>query len=289
MAPPDPAARAMRQAAIRRVLWVEGASDVVLLAAKTAVGLGTSSTAVLGDAIHSLADLANNAVGLVALRLAAAPPDREHPYGHRRYESLAVFGLATMLAVLAFEIASRGLAGDREVIHRGWGLALMLGVLGVNVGIALWELRQARRLDSDLLRADSRHTLSDVLVTSAVIVGWQLAARGHAWLDGALTVAVGALILTLAYGLFRRAIPVLVDHVAVDPEELDRAVRSVPGVRSARRLRSRAGSGAARIDVVVSVDRRLSTAESHEIADAIEHTLGARFGAEEVSVHVEPE
>jgi len=288
MGPPD-AARAARQRAIRRVLWVEGGCNLLVLGAKSAVGLATSSTAVLGDAVHSLADLANNGVALVALRLADAPPDREHPYGHRRYESLAVFGLAMLLAVLAVEIAARGLTRDREVIHRDWGLALMLGVFVANLGVALWQGRQARRLDSDLLRADSRHTLSDVLVTTAVIAGWQLAARGHAWLDGALSLAVAALILALAYGLFRRAVPVLVDHVAVDPDALDRAVRSVPGVRSAHRLRSRAGTGAARIDVVVSVDRRLSTVESHAIADAVERALGERFGAEEVSVHVEPE
>ncbi len=284
-----PAASDARERAVRRTLWIEGAANLLVLVAKAVVGVATSSAAVIGDAIHSFADLANNAVALVAARIAAAPPDREHPYGHRRYESLAVFLLATLLAVLAVEIALRSFGGDREVVQHGWSLAVMLGVLCVNVAVSTWESRRARSLDSDLLRADSRHTFSDVLVTGLVIVGWQLAARGWVWLDTLLTWIVAGLILSLAYGLFRRAIPVLVDHIAIEPEELKAVVDAVPGVRGTRRVRSRAGDGAPRIDVVVAVDPSLSTEESHRIADAIEHVLRRRFASEEVTVHVEPE
>jgi cation diffusion facilitator family transporter len=278
-----------RDRAVRWTLLVEGLSDLILLVAKVVVGAATHSAAVMSDAIHSLADLANNGVALVAMRLAATPPDREHPYGHRRYESLAVFLLATLLAVLAIELARHSFGARREVSHHGWSLAVMIGVFGVNVVLAIWESRRAHQLDSDLLRADSRHTISDVLVTALVIAGWQLAARGYVWLDTALTLVVSALILWLAYGLFRRAVPVLVDRIAVDPDELAAAVAAVPGVRAARRVRSRAGAGAPRIDVVVSVDRGLSTQESHAIADAIERSLRSRFQSEEVTVHVEPE
>ena len=282
-------ARVEQLRAVQRVLLIEGVCNLVVLIAKTAVGLATSSTAVLGDAAHSLADLANNGVALVAVRISGTPPDREHPYGHHRYESLAVFFLATLRGILALEIGVRGLAQDRAVTGSTWGLALMLGVLGVNIGVVSWEGRQARRLDSDLLRADARHTFSDALVTIAVIAGWQLAALGYTWLDSAFTLLVSGLILSLAYDLFRRAIPVLVDHVALDPAALSAAVSAIPGGRSTRRVRSRAGPGAARIDVVVSGDPGLSTAESHAIADTIERTLAEQFGAGEVTVHIEPE
>lgn len=286
---PLPRALSARDRGVRRTLLIEGLANLLVLCAKAVVGVATSSTAVIGDAIHSFADLANNGVALVATHLAVAPPDREHPYGHRRYESLAVFLLATLLAVLAVELVLRSFGERPEVVRHGWSLALMLGVLGVNVALTVWETRRARHFDSDLLRADSRHTLSDVLVTALVIVGWQMAARGYLWLDSALTLVVSGFILTLAYGLFRRAVPVLVDHIVVDPEELAAAVESVPGVRSTRRVRSRAGGAAPRIDVVVSVDGDLSTQESHQIADAIERVLRRRFASEDVTVHVEPE
>jgi len=279
----------VRDRAIRRTLWVEGACNAAVLVAKLAVGFATGSAAVMSDAVHSLGDIANNAVALVAARLAAAPPDREHPYGHHRYETLAVFGLATLLAVLAIEIALRSFGTERVVVQQGWSLTLMLGVWCVNIALATWEHRRARQLDSELLRADARHTFSDVLITGLVILGWQGAVRGYLWLDTALSLAVAGLILSLAYGLFRRAIPVLVDHIALDPEQVEAAVDAVPGVHTTRSVRSRTGARAPRIDVVVSVDAQLSTADSHAIADSVEAILRERFGSEEVTVHVEPE
>lgn len=279
-----------RDRRVLRILLVEGVANCSVLLAKAVVGWSTGSYALLGDALHSFADAANNGVAWVALRVASAPPDREHPYGHRKYETVAVFALATLLAVLAIELAVRAFdRGDRAVLRHGWGLAVMLGVLGVNATLALWQGRWARRLDSDLLRADARHTYSDVLTTLALIAGWQLAAAGHPWLDPLFTLAVAMLILYLAFGLFRRAIPVLVDRIAADPEELTAVVDSVPGVRSTRRVRSHGARRSAAIDVVVTVDPALSTAASHEIADEVERALRERFDSEDVTVHVEPE
>jgi cation diffusion facilitator family transporter len=275
---------------VRRVLLVEGAANLSVLVVKVWVGLATGSMAVLGDAVHSLADLANNGLAFFVVGAAGAPPDREHPYGHRKFETLAVFALATLLAVLAVELALRALQrGEREVVRHGWSLALMLGVLVVNAAVASWESRQAQRLDSDLLRADARHTLSDVLVTSAVIAGWGFASLGAPWLDTLAALGVAGLILFLAWDLFRRAIPVLTDHVAADPDEVAGLVRSVPGVREARRVRSMGPDGSVTMDVVVSVDPELSTADSHAIADAVERLLRERLGARDVTVHVEPD
>jgi cation diffusion facilitator family transporter len=274
---------------VRRVLWIEGTANLSVLVVKAVVGFSTGSMAVLGDAVHSLADLANNGVALFVVDAASAPPDREHPYGHRKFETLAVFGLATLLAVLAIELALRALqSGDREVVRHGWSLALMLGVLAVNASLALWESRQAGLLASDLLRADARHTLSDVLVTAAVITGWQFASLGWPGLDTLTTLGVAALILYLAWDLFRRAIPVLTDRIAADPELVVELVRAVPGVREARRVRSMGAGGAVTMDVVVSVDPELSTADSHAIADAVESCLRERLGARDVTVHIEP-
>src|SRR5262245_3948476 len=274
--------------AVRVFLWT-GVANLAVLVAKLAVGIATGSTAVLGDAVHSFADVSNNVVALLALHFAGAPPDREHPYGHRKYETLAVFSLAVLLAVLAVEVAMRSLQGDRrEVVRPGWGLAVMLGVFVVNAAVSSWQGAWARRLDSDLLRADARHTLSDLLVTASLIAGWQAAARGHAWLDSAAALGVAGLILYLAYGLFRRAVPVLVDQSAADPDALRAAVEAIAGVRSTRRIRSRGSPREGRVDVVVTVDPLLPTSAAHQIADDVERVLAERFGTHDVTVHVEP-
>ena len=278
-----------RDRRVSRVLWTEGSFNAAAVAAKLVVGISTGSAAVIGDAIHSLADLANNAVALVAMRLSSQPPDAKHPYGHRKYESLAVFGAATLLSVLALEIALRAFDPvSTSITHSSWSLVVMLTVLGGNLALATWQNYWARRLESDILAADARHTVSDVLTTVAVIAGWQFAARGYRWLDTATAIAVSALILTLAYGLFRRAIPILVDERAAAAEELSAVVNQVAGVKQTRRVRSRSGPSAS-ADVVVSVDADLSTREAHDIANEIERVVRERFPISDVSVHIEPE
>jgi cation diffusion facilitator family transporter len=278
-----------RDRRVERVLWIEALGNGVAMVAKLAVGFSTGSIAVLSDAIHSLADMANNAVGLVATRIASAPPDREHPYGHRKYETLAVFAVAMLLSVLALEVAHGALRPNpREVVNSGWGLGVMFGVLTLNIAITVWENRWARRLDSEILRADARHTLSDVLTTMGVIAGWQLAARGYSWLDTLTSLGVAGIILYLAYGLFRRAIPVLVDQIIASPEDLSRVVAAVSGVQEVRRIRSHAGGSGPQVDLVVTVDPNLSTLDSHAIADEVERVVRENFSVWDVTVHVEP-
>ena len=94
--------------------------------------------------------------------------------------------------------------------------------------------------------------------------------------------------LYLAYGLFRRAIPVLVDHIATEPEALTESVRSIPGVRQVRRVRSRGLGASPSVDMVIAVDPHLSTMEAHAIADAIEAKLLKQYAIEDITIHIEP-
>ena len=275
---------------IGNVLLVEGACNLVVLIAKATVGFMTGSLALLGDAIHSLADLANNVVALVVVRIASEPPDREHPYGHQKFETLAVFGLAMLLAVLAIEIVIRAIdRSDREVVQTGWGLAVMLGVLVVNTGLAVWERRWAQKLGSQILNADAQHTFADVMTTIVVITGWQLAARGYPWLDTVFALLVALLVMYLAYGLFRRAVPVLIDSISHEPEEIVEILRDVDGVRKVRRVRSRWVGSKPAVDVVIAVAPELPRSAAHEVADAIEQVLLEKFSMDDVTVHIEPD
>jgi cation diffusion facilitator family transporter len=272
------------------MILLEGAANLAVLLVKVTVGLSTGSLAVLGDAIHSLTDVVNNGVAWVVLRLSTRPADREHPYGHRKFETLAVFGLATLLVVLAFELALHALRREPEpVLRDALTLGLMLGVLAVNITVATWQRYWAKRLESDILLADANHTFADVLTTIVVIGGWQLSAMGYAWLDTACALGVSGLVLYLAYGLFKRAFPVLVDEYAVAPEKLKAAALSVPGVRAVRRVRSRAVGKTRMVDMVLTVDAALSTAAAHDIADRVERLLEERHQVSDTSIHIEPD
>ena len=278
-----------RDVQVRRIILIEGAVNMAVVAAKAVVGASTGSFAILADAIHSLADLSNNLVAWFVVRLSQAPADREHPYGHRKYEVLAVFGLAALLTVLAIEIALGAARRDSTLIGGGtWALGMMSTVLLVNIGLTIWQRRWAARLESIILRADADHTLSDVLTTIAVIAGWQVSIRGYPWLDTVGAFGVAGLVLYLAWGLFKKAVPVLVDEFAIEPEAISRAVVSVRGVQTVSRVRSRWVGSMGAVDLVVRVDPDLSTVASHEIADAVEDAVSAQFGIYDITVHIEP-
>ena len=289
-ASPSPRAKQVgRDAGVRRVIVVEGLANILVLTIKTWAGLTTGSLAILGDALHSLTDVANNVLAWFVVRYSEKPPDLNHPYGHRKFEGIAVFILATLLVVLSFELALSALRRESAVPETSpVALTVMLVVLGINVGLAAWQRFWAKRYDSAILLADADHTFADVLTTLAVIVGWQLSARGLPWVDTLCALGVAGFVMYLAYGLYRRVLPALVDESAVEPALVNAVVGGVDGVREVRRVRTRWIGSARAADIVVAVDDALSVADSHEIANAIEAALVAELGIEDSTVHIEP-
>ena len=274
---------------VQRVILIEGSINFVVLIAKIVVGLTTGSLAILGDAIHSFTDVANNIFAWVVIRISSSPPDLEHPYGHRKFETLAVFFLASLLTVLSFELAIYAIRKeDTEIVDSAWGLGVMLVVLVINISLATWQRMWARRLQSDILLADASHTFADVLTTVVVIVGWQLSAMGYFWLDRVCALAVSVLVFWLAFGLFKRTFPVLLDRCSLDPELLSSSIQEVDGVRQVHRVRSRWIGADKSIDLIISVDPDISTNDSHTIATNVETLIADKFGVSDISIHIEP-
>ncbi|MCF6300861.1 MAG: cation diffusion facilitator family transporter [Proteobacteria bacterium] len=187
-----------RDKKVQQVIVIEGVANVVVLLIKTVVGFSTGSLAVLGDAIHSLTDVMNNIVAWLVLRVSAKPADDEHPYGHRKFETITVFGLASLLVVFAIELALHAIRHEPVAVYsENWELALMLLVLAFNIGLATWENYWAKKLDSDILKADAIHTFTDVLTTVVVIVGWQLSVMGYIWVDRLCALGVSFLVFAI--------------------------------------------------------------------------------------------
>ena len=279
-----------RDQQVRRVILIEGAANLLVLISKTAVGLSTGSMAILADAIHSLTDLTNNIIAWIIMHFSSQPADREHPYGHRKFETLAVFILATILIVLAFELALNALKTEQaSVASSGIELIIMVSVLFVNIAITSWQHIWAKRLDSDILHADATHTFADVLITTVVIAGWQLSAMGYLWADRICALGVSVFVIYLAFKLFKRSVPVLLDEYAIDPQELNQIVSQVNGVIEVHRIRSRWIGKNCAVDLVITVNPKLTTKESHHIADEIEKLIEHQYGAKDISIHVEPE
>ena len=278
-----------RDIKILRIILIEGLANLTVLAIKLAVGIFTGSLAVLGDAVHSLTDVINNVFAWIVTRQSAKPADSRHPYGHRKFETVAVFALAALLAIMAFELLLHAVTRETTEITTGrLQLGLMLGVLVINIVISTWQRMWAKRLQSDILMADANHTFSDVLITASVIVGWQLSAMGWFWIDQVCALGVAGLIFYLAFGLFKRTLPVLLDERAIEAEKLRTAIQGIDGVRAIHRVRSRWVGSTRAVDLIIEVDAKLSTTAAHEIADRVEGTLADRFDVHDVSIHIEP-
>ena len=278
-----------RDRGIRRVIVIEGLANAAVVVTKLFVGVTTGSLAIIGDAVHSLTDVLNNVLAWLVMRVSSSPADDEHPYGHRKFESLAVFVLATLLVALAFELVVAAVTREtRAVDSTPLALGLMLSTLVVNVSLAWWQRGWARRLDADILHADASHTFSDALTTVAVIIGWQLSVYGLPWLDRVVAVIVAGVVLWLAYRLFRRAVPILVDESALDTAAVEELLRELGGVQGVNRVRSRRSGTRLALDLELAVDPGLTIAAGADIRRSAEQALTRRFGEVDAVIALVP-
>ena len=281
-----------RGARVRRVLWWVLLANVAVIVAKLWIGLRSGSIAVLGDAAHSGVDAINNVVGLLAVRLAAAPPDDQHPYGHGKFETLAAFAVAAFLSITCFELLQgaigRLVSGGAPPRVEPIMFAVLGGAMIVNVAVARVEARYARILDSEILEADARHTAADVLVTAAVLGGLVLVRLGLGAADAILAILVAGGIAHSGFEILRRTIPVLVDERALEAERIHAVALQTRGVLGASQIRSRGRRSEAFAELTIHVDPAESVVSAHEIADEVERRLEDDVGLLRVVVHVEP-
>lgn len=277
---------------IQRVLWVILFANLGITAIKITLGLATGVLAVVADGFHSLVDSSSNLIGLAAVRMARRPPDERYPYGYRRFETLGALAISGLLLVAAWEII-------RAIIERistsaqpeigPLALIIMLGTFPVNLGVVIFETREGRRLNSEILLADAAHTRSDLYVTASVILSLIGMQFGWLWLDWLVAGFVVIFILRAAFEILRDAAGSLADIAGVDPLEIEQTARKVPGVIFVHRIRSRGAADTSFVDLHVKVDPGMSTAQAHAIASEVEHRLREDLqNVVDALVHIEP-
>jgi cation diffusion facilitator family transporter len=281
-----------RTALIRRVLLGLLIANVVVVVAKLVVGLATRSLAVLGDALHSSVDALNNVLALILVGVAARGPDEDHPYGHRKFETLGALAIVGFLSITCFEL-TRNAIGRLFDAHPAPDittaqLGLLVSGLGLNALVAWYERRRGTELGSELLVWDAAHTQSDVYITIGVIAGLLLSRLGWWWADPVIALVIAMLIVRVGYQITQRTVPVLVDERALPRDEIQSVAEAVSGVRGAYAIRSRGGPQVKYAEVTIAVDRDTNVAAAHAIADEVEHRLKRDLQLAEVTVHVEP-
>lgn len=282
-----------RNASIRRVFLGLLVANLVVVAAKFGIGLATGSLAVLGDGIHASVDALNNVIALAVMRVAAAAPDDDHPYGHGKFETLGALVIVGFLSVSCFELLRGAVtslaAGGHLIAVSNAELSVLLGTLLINIVVAWYEAKRGRELESDLLLADAGHTRADVFVTAGVLLGLVASRAGQPLVDPLAAIAVSGFIIRVAWHIVRRSVPMLVDERARPSGEIRAAAQEIPGVLRAYRIRSRGGGTQKFAELTIAVDGRRDVRTAHDIADEVEHRLVKRFGMNEVVIHVEPE
>ncbi len=277
---------------VRWVLIITLMLNLLVVLLKSMVGLWTGSLSLLADALHSVTDSANNVLGLVTNQLASPHPDRDHPYGHQKYEAVGALGIAAFLGIACFEIlrnaVERLLMGGDVVTMSAIALWIMLLVLGINILVAFYERHVGLRWGSKILVADAHHTMSDVWITISVLGGLIGVWFGWQWLDVLMAFPVAVLVFKSGWEVLRDNLPWLVDEMAIAPEAIHTTVMQVPGVLNCHEIASRGLLGRqVFIDMHLIVEPRDIT-EAHEITEHVEALLEEKYGPARITIHIEP-
>jgi cation diffusion facilitator family transporter len=276
----------------RRTALVSVLAAAALVVVKLGTGLATGSLGFVSEALHSGTDLVAALLTFFAVGVAVRPADRSHAYGHGKAEHLAALAEASILVLLSFVVAGVAisrLGGDAEVDVTWWSLLVIVLVIVIDAARMTVSLRTARRYGSAALQASALHFGSDLLGSTAVLVGLLLARAGYPGADAVAAIFVACLVLIAAGRLIRGNVDVLMDRVPVEAEEAAR--EAIAGLRpeiELRRLRMRQAAGRHFADVVIGVPPGAAVGQGHAAADAVEAAVQRALPESDVVVHVEP-
>lgn len=281
-----------RYAEVSTVLWRVFFLNLVVAAAKIALGITSGAVSILSDGFHSLTDTASNIVALIGVRIASQPPDDDHPYGHRKFETMASVGILIFLLLVLIEVlmaaVERLRAGGAPTVGR-LAFVVMASTFLVNVAVVIYERRAGRSLHSEVLLADAHHTTSD-LFTSATVIGALVGVRlGVGWLDPVAAIVIAGFIGYACWEILKSTSGILADRFVIPEEEIRDVVRSVPEVKGCHHIRTRGSNDFVFLDLHVWMDKDMRLDEAHRLSHVVKDRLMARFPQiKDAIIHLEP-
>jgi cation diffusion facilitator family transporter len=271
-----------------RILWL----NVAVAVAKLLYGWKSGAIAMTADGIHSLLDASSNVIGLVGIAVARRPPDANHPYGHRKYETFAALGVAVMLFAGCQQVIGAVMARLRDPTPpniTALGFVVIGLTIVINVFVVWVERRAGRELGSELLTSDAAHTASDVAASLLVLFSFLAARWGMPWTDVVAALIIVVLVAIAGIRILLGTLSTLSDERRIPPEEVEAAAIAEPGVLEAHNVRSRGPKDDIHLDLHILVDARMAIAAAHALGHRVEQRLRERWpGLTDVVVHVEP-
>lgn len=290
-----------RNKGIYHVTLVGGAANVVLLIIKFIAGILGHSAAMLADAVHSLSDFVTDVIVLVFIHISGKPQDKDHDYGHGKYETLATTLIGLALLMVSGGILYNGAAKiirwwNGEALAAPGALAFWVALLSVVIkeSIYRYTTAKARKFNSQALEANAWHHRSDALssIGTAIGIGGAIF-LGHRWtvLDPLASIVVGLFIVKVSFELLGNSIGDLTERSLPDciEKEIICLVSALPGVVEPHNLRTRRLGNHYAIELHIRMDGDITLREAHDKASEVEHLLRDHYGKEtHVAVHVEP-
>ena len=278
---------------IRRILILILVLNWAVALAKILYGLFSRSASMTADGFHSLSDGASNIIGIIGIHFACQPKDIDHPYGHKKYETLFSLVIAALLFIVAFNLAKEGIirlhnpATPRIDIV---SFVVMFCTTAVNFWVMRYEHRKGEDLHSDILISDSLHTKADIFTSASVIIALIVVKLGYPLLDPLAAILISLFIAYAGYSIAKQSSAVLCDTaVILDDKKIMDIVLSVKGVKACHKIRSRGRPDDIHIDMHVQVHAHMHVDNAHKISYAIEDAIKQNIPSiTDVVVHIEP-
>jgi cation diffusion facilitator family transporter len=282
-----------RYADVSRVLVRVLFLNLAVALAKIGFGYASGAVSILSDGFHSLTDAGSNVVGLVGIRAASRPPDEDHPYGHRKYETVAAAAVTVSLLLAVIEImrhAFRNLTGRSEPLEiSAASFVVMIVTVIVNLLVIAYETREGQRLVSEVLLADAAQTRGDVWTSLTVIAALIGAKAGVPILDPLAAVLVAGFIGYAGVQIARATTGILSDRIVISDAELEREVMAVPGVLGCHHIRTRGSADHVFLDLHVWFNGDMRLTDAHELSHVVKDRLMARYPQiADAIIHIEP-
>jgi cation diffusion facilitator family transporter len=268
--------------------------NMFLLALKIFIGVLISSSALVADGFHSLSDLATDFVVLASTRLSSKPPDETHPYGHKRFETLAsqIVGLVLLAVGFGFIWKAGTWIFRGEVSYPGFMVLVVAGISVVSKEIIFFLTRKiSRETHSSALYANAWHHRSDSLSSGAVLIGGVASLLGWGHADHMATIVVGLMVVGVAGKILYEGLIEITEHSA-DSETIQKIENILTAERNVidwHALRTRKVGGELFVDVHIQVNPDISVRKGHEICSKVEKEI-QRVLTKPVNIliHVEP-
>jgi len=277
---------------VKNVLTTALVLNLGVAIAKMIYGFLTGTLSMIGDGIHSTMDGCSSLMGIISVEYASRPSDKDHHYGHTKYETLAALGIAIFIAIASWEISKRAIDRlihpDPATFHIS-GVWIILVTIVINFFLSRFETRKGDEYNSPILKADGIHTSTDVWVSISVLISLIAIKYDLLIIDTIISFGIAIYFAFAAYKVLKENILVLTDAAFLDVQAIKNLALKENGVISCHRVRTRGTPSNAYVDLHIQVAPETTTLAAHRMAHSIEARVKNEFpGIVEVLVHTEP-